>query len=211
MSLLAVLVSTMSNSQVFLLKKNVSSFCRCKSYSHFFSKNISIYAIFRDQSFNGTLTNNIVSFEQLGQVFLKKKVSKAKKKKKKKHKKKQNKNNLFLRHHGICQNDSAYAIFSRWEFFFFQLMKRYNTRVFLIFNQIKIQTTNTWYSYLKRISVNYHLFILFETGNFHFKNVFLLFFLAPSFCFCQTNQNVQECTQLENKKSHPHTLFFFRK
>ena len=31
----------------------------------FFSKNISVYAIFNDQSFNNTLTNNIVSFEQL--------------------------------------------------------------------------------------------------------------------------------------------------
>ena len=37
-----------------------------KSYSHFFSKNIRIYAIFNDQSFNGTLTNDIISFEQLG-------------------------------------------------------------------------------------------------------------------------------------------------
>ena len=37
-----------------------------KSYSHFFSKNISVYAIFNDQSFNDTLTNDIVSFEQLG-------------------------------------------------------------------------------------------------------------------------------------------------
>ena len=47
---------------------NVSSFCKCKSYLHCFSKNISIYmyAIFSDQSFNDTLTNNIVSFEQLG-------------------------------------------------------------------------------------------------------------------------------------------------
>ena len=44
----------------FFAEKNV------KSYSHFFSKNISLYAIFNDQSFNGTLTNNIVSFEQLG-------------------------------------------------------------------------------------------------------------------------------------------------
>ena len=35
--MLTVLVSTISNSQVFLLK-NVSSFCKCKSYSHFFSK-----------------------------------------------------------------------------------------------------------------------------------------------------------------------------
>ena len=32
----------------------------------FFSKNITIYAICNDQSFNDTLTNNIFSFEQLG-------------------------------------------------------------------------------------------------------------------------------------------------
>ena len=31
-----------------------------------FSKNISKYAIFNDQSFNDTLTNDIVCFEQLG-------------------------------------------------------------------------------------------------------------------------------------------------
>ena len=65
--MLTDLVSTISNSQIFLLK-NVSSFCKCKSYSHFFSKNISNYAIFSDQSFNDTLTNDIVSFEQLGPV-----------------------------------------------------------------------------------------------------------------------------------------------
>ena len=35
----------------------------------FFSKNISVYAIFNDQSFNDTLTNDIVSFEQLGPDF----------------------------------------------------------------------------------------------------------------------------------------------
>ena len=32
----------------------------------FFSKNISVHAIFNDQSLNDALTNNIVSFEQLG-------------------------------------------------------------------------------------------------------------------------------------------------
>ena len=68
--MLTVLVSTISNSQVFLLKKNVSSFCKCKSYSHFFSKNISMYAIFDDQRFNDTVTNHIVSFEQLGPGYL---------------------------------------------------------------------------------------------------------------------------------------------
>ena len=31
----------------------------------FFSKNISVYIIVNDQSFNDTLTNDIVSFEQL--------------------------------------------------------------------------------------------------------------------------------------------------
>ena len=31
-----------------------------------FSKNISLYAIFNDQRFNDTLTNDMVSFEQLG-------------------------------------------------------------------------------------------------------------------------------------------------
>ena len=35
----------------------------------FFSKNISVYAIFNDQSFNNTLFNNIVSFEQLSPDF----------------------------------------------------------------------------------------------------------------------------------------------
>ena len=35
--------------------------------NHIFSaKNISVYAIFNDQSFNDTVTNDIVSFEQLG-------------------------------------------------------------------------------------------------------------------------------------------------
>ena len=32
----------------------------------FFKQNISLYAIFNDQSFNDMLTNDILSFEQLG-------------------------------------------------------------------------------------------------------------------------------------------------
>ena len=36
-----------------------------KLLTFFFSKNISVYAIFNDQSFNNMLTNDIVSFEQL--------------------------------------------------------------------------------------------------------------------------------------------------
>ena len=65
--MLTVLVSTISNSQVFLLKK-CKELLQTQSYSHFFSKNISGYAIFNDQSFNDTLTNDITSFEQLGLV-----------------------------------------------------------------------------------------------------------------------------------------------
>ena len=63
--MLTVLVST----DIFA-EKNVSSFCKCKSYSHFFSKNISVYAIFNAQSLKDMLTNDIVSFEHLGQVCL---------------------------------------------------------------------------------------------------------------------------------------------
>ena len=64
--MLTVLVTTISNLQVFLLKKNLCSFCKCKSYTHFFSKNISVYAIFNYQNFNDTFANGIISFEQLG-------------------------------------------------------------------------------------------------------------------------------------------------
>ena len=57
--MLTVPISTISISQVSLLKKNA------KATHIFFSKNISVYAIFNDQSFNDTLTNDIVTFEQL--------------------------------------------------------------------------------------------------------------------------------------------------
>ena len=40
----------------------MSSCCKCKSYSHLFNKNIGIYAIFNDQNFNDSLTNDTVSF-----------------------------------------------------------------------------------------------------------------------------------------------------
>ena len=41
------------------------AFANAKATHIFFSKNISIYAIFNDQNFNDMLTNDIVSFEQL--------------------------------------------------------------------------------------------------------------------------------------------------
>ena len=42
---------------------------KCRSYSHFFSKNISVYAILNNQNFNDTLTKDIVSFEQPASGF----------------------------------------------------------------------------------------------------------------------------------------------
>ena len=67
----------------------MSSFCKCKSYSLFFSKNISVYTgtIFSDQNFNNMLTNDIVSFEQLGPTYYLKHSISLKKKKKKTQKK----------------------------------------------------------------------------------------------------------------------------
>ena len=41
------------------------AFANAKATHIFFSKNISVYAIFNDQSFNDTFTKDIVSFEQL--------------------------------------------------------------------------------------------------------------------------------------------------
>ena len=44
-----------------------------KLLTFFSAKNISIYARFNDQSFNHRLTNDIVSFEQLGPDILNRK------------------------------------------------------------------------------------------------------------------------------------------
>ena len=41
----------------------------CKSYSHFFSKKVQHICISLDVNFNESLTNNVVSFEQLGPDF----------------------------------------------------------------------------------------------------------------------------------------------
>ena len=45
------------------------AFANAKATHIFFSKNISVYAIFYDQSSNDTLTNDIVSFQQLALGF----------------------------------------------------------------------------------------------------------------------------------------------
>ena len=41
-------------------------FADCKSYSHFFSKKIQHICVSLDVNFNESLTNDVVSFEQLG-------------------------------------------------------------------------------------------------------------------------------------------------
>ena len=65
--MLTVLVSTISDSQVFFAEKKMQM---QKLLTFFCSKNSSIYAIFNDQRFNDTLTNDIVCFEQLGPYIL---------------------------------------------------------------------------------------------------------------------------------------------
>ena len=59
--LLTVLADSIYNIDIFCWKY-VSS---CKSYSHFFSKKFQHICVSLDVNFNESLTNNIVSFEQL--------------------------------------------------------------------------------------------------------------------------------------------------
>ena len=46
------------------------AFANAKATHIFFSKKFSIYAIFNGQSFNDSLTNDIIGFEQLGPAYL---------------------------------------------------------------------------------------------------------------------------------------------
>ena len=60
---LTVLVDSIYNILIFFAE-NVSSL-----YSHFFSKKIQHIRVSLDVNFNKSLTNDVVSFEQLGPVF----------------------------------------------------------------------------------------------------------------------------------------------
>ena len=62
--MLTVLVSTITNSKIFLLKK-CEYLLQMQKLPTFFSKNISAFAIFNDQNLKDVLTN-IVCFKQLG-------------------------------------------------------------------------------------------------------------------------------------------------
>ena len=59
---LTVLADSIHNILIFFAEKNVSA----KSYSHFFSKKFQHICVWPDINFNELLTNDIVSFEQLG-------------------------------------------------------------------------------------------------------------------------------------------------
>ena len=57
---LTVLADSIHNILIFFAEKNVSS------YSHFFSEKIQHICVSLDVNFNESLTNDVVSFEQLG-------------------------------------------------------------------------------------------------------------------------------------------------
>ena len=63
-NLLTVVAKVFSNTLIFLLQN-----IQCKSYSHFFSKNINVFAIFQDGNFNVTLANNFLKFWTTGSCF----------------------------------------------------------------------------------------------------------------------------------------------
>ena len=66
--MLSVLVSTISNSQVLLLKKMWVAFAFAKATHIFFSKNISVHAIFHDQSLNKMLTTTSLVLNNWAEV-----------------------------------------------------------------------------------------------------------------------------------------------
>ena len=63
---LTVLADSIYNILIFFAEKNVSSFCTAKATHIFFSKKFQHICISLDVNFNESLTNNVVSFEQLG-------------------------------------------------------------------------------------------------------------------------------------------------
>ena len=67
--MLTVLADSIYNILVFFAK-NVSSFCTAKATHIFFSKKFQHICISLDVNFNESLTNDVVSFEQLGPAHL---------------------------------------------------------------------------------------------------------------------------------------------
>ena len=67
---LTVLADSIYNILIFFAEKNVSSFCTAKATHIFFSKKFQHICVSLDVNFNESLTNDIVSFEQLGPACL---------------------------------------------------------------------------------------------------------------------------------------------
>ena len=63
---LTVLVGFIHNFLIFFAEKNASSFCNAKATHIFFSKKFQHICVSLDANFNKSLTNDVVSFEQLG-------------------------------------------------------------------------------------------------------------------------------------------------
>ena len=51
---------------IFFAEKNVSSFCNAKATHIFFNKKFQHICVSLDVNFNESLTNDVISFEQLG-------------------------------------------------------------------------------------------------------------------------------------------------
>ena len=67
---ITVLADSIHNILISFAEKMWAAFAlHCKSYSHFFSKKFQNICVSLDVNFNESLTNNIVSFEQLGPEF----------------------------------------------------------------------------------------------------------------------------------------------
>ena len=63
---LTILADSIYNILIFFAEKMWVAFAHCKSYSHFFSKKFQHICVSLDVNFNELLTNDIISFEQLG-------------------------------------------------------------------------------------------------------------------------------------------------
>ena len=63
---LTVLVDSIYNILIVFAEKNVSSFCTAKATHIFFRKRFQHICVSLDVNFNESLTNDVVSFEQLG-------------------------------------------------------------------------------------------------------------------------------------------------
>ena len=66
---LTVVADSIHNILIFFAEKNVSSFCTAKATHIFFSKKFQHICISLNVNFNESLTNDVVSFEQLGPEF----------------------------------------------------------------------------------------------------------------------------------------------